>query len=294
MAPLTRRRSRARGARTSYISELDDDVLALCVPATLLDLPRVALVSRAFARACQRPSVLTQIELPFAVLPQSTLARLAAVGNILACYYLGTSLIYGLALSRREEGLQLLRRAAVEGSPVRAEASYELWVGGGAKRDAKTQRQQHLQDALAANHAGAICAENLSAFRTHVGKLDLRMPFSRVALGDVLSDAARTACASAKSHYDRDLSTASILSGGTGLVEANVPCTNSDCHRWFLMRGKSWDERRRLALGLEPGAQLLPGPPRMGKCSGCLSARYCSRLCQVTDWSLHKASCSFV
>ena len=34
-----------------------------------------------------------------------------------------------------------------------------------------------------------------------------------------------------------------------------------------------------------------PFPERSGKCSGCNKIRYCSRECQISDWSRHKKFC---
>ena len=45
------------------------------------------------------------------------------------------------------------------------------------------------------------------------------------------------------------------------------------------------------AIGLEVYACPVCGQAARKKCAGCRCVRYCSRECQVQDWSRHKRSC---
>ena len=169
-----------------------------------------------------------------------------------------------------EAGTRLLRRAilcAEQGSPVRADAAFELWLLTRRHKDTSEECEALL-------HLASSLGHNPARFGMH-------RPRSRDREPDdfrVSSDFA------AVQHLLVGALEAVPLSPAAAAV-----CCNPRCGRWGV---RAREVRRREQAGLCG----LAGPPGLPRCQGMhgghCKTRYCSRFCQALHWPQHRHECS--
>jgi len=248
--------------------------------------------------ACSEKRVLQASVLPIK-LPRAVLLRLAGAGNPWALHRLGVEALY--QDQDVEQGSRLLRLAAAAGC---SDSAFEVYLISTDEAEKKSM----MQSALRGRQRAALLEEHRknrmergSSLRDVLRDCFVPRLEGPLTAAQVGSTEAQAAALSAAAYLEDDnfqkLSAAGLANccwarGCHDKVPAAERGQNGGCHRWAYRRGASKDARRRTFLGLPSDAELPAGPPiKLGKCSQCRHARYCSSLCQVLHWPVHRQFC---